>query len=244
MPILTIIRGASGSGKSTVAKALAISNNCNYFEADMYFIRDGEYIFDFKQLKKAHAWCINNVESEMAKGADVIVSNTFTKIWEMQPYLEIAKRYGYDTQIVYCQGELKNLHGVPEGKVQQMRDNFEDYRLQGGGVKKMTTKFNPENFEDQESYDAFMLVVNSAEKLNASIKTKDIVFIGADGKPWDTGKIWIVENGNDSFVSIGNMVLAGCCHDESGRIYMEMEEAQDMLKSFQVYEKLKIDWLF
>lgn len=107
----------------------------------------------------------------------------------------------------------------------------------------MTTKFNPVNFEDIESYDAFMLVVNAVEKLNDIRKTKDIVFIDADGESWDTDKILIVENGNDSFVSIGNLVLAGCCHDESGRIYMEMKEAQAMLKSFQVYEKVKIDWI-
>ena len=107
----------------------------------------------------------------------------------------------------------------------------------------MTTTFNPINFEDPESYVAFMTVVNAAKKLNDVRKTKEVVFMDADGEEWNTDKIRIVEDGNDSFVSIGNLVIAGCCHSESGRIYMETEEAQSMLKSFQVYEKVKIDWI-
>lgn len=107
MPVLTIIRGASGSGKTTLAKALAKSKNCGYFEAE----------------------CARSVETRMSLGADVIVSNTFTKLLEMQKYLDLAKEYGYDIQVIHCQGRFKNVHGVPEEKVRQMRDNFEEFKV-------------------------------------------------------------------------------------------------------------------
>ena len=122
MPTLKIIRGASGSGKTTLAQNLG-----DYFEADMFFIKDGKYKFDFRKLKEAHKWCQEVVENRMMFGESVVVSNTFTKIWEMQPYLDMADRYGFDIQIIHCQGKFKNVHGVPEEKVQQMRDNFEPY---------------------------------------------------------------------------------------------------------------------
>lgn len=129
MPVLTIIRGASGSGKTTLAKALSKSKNCAYFEADMFFERDGEYKFDFRKLNNAHRWCQRSVENRLSLGVDVIVSNTFTKLWEVQPYINLADQYGYDVQVIHCQGRFKNVHGVPEEKVQQMRDNFEDFKV-------------------------------------------------------------------------------------------------------------------
>lgn len=54
---LYMIIGISGSGKSTFAKSLASKENIKYFEADQYFEKDGEYLFDRAQLGKAHGWC-------------------------------------------------------------------------------------------------------------------------------------------------------------------------------------------
>ena len=42
--------------------------------------------------------------------------------WEIQPYLSIAP----DVLVVRFSGEFPNVHGVPEEKVQQMRDRMED----------------------------------------------------------------------------------------------------------------------
>ena len=40
--VLYIVRGIPGSGKSTFAKSLGGT----HFEADMFFMKDGEYKFD------------------------------------------------------------------------------------------------------------------------------------------------------------------------------------------------------
>jgi hypothetical protein len=58
---------------------------------------------------------------------NIVVSNTFTQDWEMKFYRSVAKRYGYKvhTIIVENRHEGVNVHGVPDEKLQQMKDRFE-----------------------------------------------------------------------------------------------------------------------
>jgi predicted kinase len=127
--ILYICRGISGAGKSTFAKTLGGV----HFEADMFFINnEGEYKFDGSKIKDAHNWCQNSVE-EVMKGwgnvlpvNKVVVSNTFTQEWEMEPYFELARKYGYKTFSIIIENRHGgvNQHGVPEEKLEQMRNRF------------------------------------------------------------------------------------------------------------------------
>jgi hypothetical protein len=57
----------------------------------------------------------------------VVVSNTFTQEWEMEPYFELAKKYGYKvfTVIVENRHGGTNEHNVPEDKIEQMKTRFE-----------------------------------------------------------------------------------------------------------------------
>jgi predicted kinase len=129
MKTLYLLRGLPGGGKSTLAKKLS-SEMTGHVEADMFFINHkGEYNFDASKLKEAHEWCRKEAESFMkSDGFDtVIVSNTFTQEWEMKPYYEMAEKFGYMvfSLIVENRHDGENEHGVPEKKIQQMRDRFE-----------------------------------------------------------------------------------------------------------------------
>jgi hypothetical protein len=55
------------------------------------------------------------------------VSNTFTQEWEMQPYYDLAKEYGYMVFSIIVENRHggKNVHNVPEDKINQMRDRFQ-----------------------------------------------------------------------------------------------------------------------
>jgi hypothetical protein len=57
----------------------------------------------------------------------VVVANTFTEEWEMKPYFDMAERYKYriHTIIVENRHGGKNIHGVPDEKLQQMKDRFQ-----------------------------------------------------------------------------------------------------------------------
>jgi predicted kinase len=127
--ILFIVRGLPGSGKSTFAKTLGGT----HFETDNFFMVDGEYKFDVTKLKDAHEWCQNSVNTAMILNITtdlndtIVVSNTFTQEWEMKPYFDMAERYNYrvHTIIVENRHDSKNIHGVPEEKLQQMKDRFQ-----------------------------------------------------------------------------------------------------------------------
>lgn len=126
MKTLYIVRGVPGSGKSTFAQSL----DCPVFEADQYFIdsETGEYKFDGSKIKLAHNWCKLRVEHSMEDGLQKIaVSNTFTQEWEMDAYYELAKQYGYRvfSLIVENRHGGVNEHGVPEDKLELMKNRFE-----------------------------------------------------------------------------------------------------------------------
>jgi predicted kinase len=120
---LTLVRGVSGSGKSTYAKSLGIPA---HFEADMYFYKDGEYRFNPRQLGDAHAWCRAMTEQHLRANHDVVVSNTFIKKWEIQPYIDLANELGIPYEVVELKTSYGNIHGVPEEKIKQMQENWEE----------------------------------------------------------------------------------------------------------------------
>jgi predicted kinase len=133
--ILYIVRGIPGSGKSTFAKML-VGEDFLVCEADKYFIdkETGEYNFDFTKIKEAHKFCQDTVESYMKDSLvndqfyrEIAVSNTFTQEWEMRPYFELAKNYGYKVFSIVVENRHggTNQHEVPEEVLTKMRERFE-----------------------------------------------------------------------------------------------------------------------
>ena len=127
---LIILRGLPGSGKTSFAKYM-FSNNV--FEADQYFVDShGNYNFDASKLHAAHKDCQKRVEELMQisettqYGGEIIVSNTATTEKELEPYLDLAKLYGYKVVSLIVENRHGgiNAHGVPDEKLEQMRNRF------------------------------------------------------------------------------------------------------------------------
>ena len=58
---------------------------------------------------------------------EIVVSNTFTQEWEMDVYFKLAEKYGYKVFVTIVENRHggKNQHGVPDDKLELMRNRFE-----------------------------------------------------------------------------------------------------------------------
>lgn len=124
---LLIIRGIPGSGKSTLAKRLIDKGFIqSWFEADMYFMDiNGEYKFDREKLGEAHRFCERYTDRELQDKNSVMVSNTFTRMWEIEPYIALAKKHNVPIMVIECKGDYQNVHGVSDETIQLMKERWE-----------------------------------------------------------------------------------------------------------------------
>ncbi len=134
---LILVRGASGSGKTTfvglmqfMASAKGIEPDfIENFCADHYFYdQKGNYNFDPSKLGMAHQKCQIKTETAMLAAIPFIfVDNTFTKKWEMQPYFDLAEKHDYKitTIVVENRHESCSIHNVPEIALTRQKERFE-----------------------------------------------------------------------------------------------------------------------
>ena len=129
---LILLRGVPGSGKTTLGEVMLHypgTNSVDVLSADNFFMDDrGNYIFDVTKLKQAHndcqQKCAERMKLEISK---IVVANTFTEKWEMDMYYEMAERYKYRVHSVIVENRhgSKNIHNVPDEKIEQMIKRFE-----------------------------------------------------------------------------------------------------------------------
>ena len=129
---LILLRGLPGSGKTTLAKIilqLRSTDEPEVLSADDFFEdKEGDYNFDPTKLKEAHNYCQFRCSERMRQQkARIVVANTFTQEWEMDEYFKMAERYNYRVHTVVVENRHgnENVHGVPEDKLQQMKNRFQ-----------------------------------------------------------------------------------------------------------------------
>lgn len=132
MKNLILLRGLPGAGKSSFAKTMW--SEYVVCEADDYFVENGEYKFNARDLPKAHNWCKFRVEVFMKDNQtnpqfypNIVVSNTFTQEWEFRDYYKLAEQYGYRVYSLIVENRHggKSVHNVPEETVVSMRNRFD-----------------------------------------------------------------------------------------------------------------------
>ena len=134
---LILLRGVSGAGKSTVAELFI---DATIISTDDFFMKDGKYQFDANSLVENHIKCtvkaeqamdittrmIENTAIDVVKHT-LVIHNTFTKQWEMTPYMILAEKYHYTvhTLIVENRHGSNSIHDVPADSIKAQRDRFE-----------------------------------------------------------------------------------------------------------------------
>jgi predicted kinase len=134
-PILLIVRGITGSGKTTFVKNSKIE--CMHLEADMLCVKTAAYQWEGDNVKGNHETCFEIAKLVFSRGADLCISNTFTRKWEFAHYINLAKSLGYYVEVYRMDNDFGNTRSVPEEIVQKMKARFEDY--EGETIVKLET---------------------------------------------------------------------------------------------------------
>lgn len=137
MKHIYLIRGLSGSGKTTLAEKITKGlENAECISTDEFFLDDDDnYNFEGHLLQEAHTWCIESVEDWMKQGiSDIIVHNTLTRKWEVDPYLQLASSYKYqhtvislfDSGLSDIQLTARSKHNTPLYAIKAQRKRWEN----------------------------------------------------------------------------------------------------------------------
>lgn len=152
---LVLVRGLPGAGKSTLAEKIKKHFDDTYcmapfcHEADKYWVRpDGTYDFNPKNIGNAHEWCTNKAKDTVELDKDdpephafTIVSNTFTTLKEMQPYLDMVD--SENVVVVHCTNNYGSIHDVPSHTISKMEQRWQDTPSHLREIK-----YDGENFDE------------------------------------------------------------------------------------------------
>ncbi|XP_072039599.1 uncharacterized protein [Amphiura filiformis] len=132
--VMCLMRGAPGSGKSTIARQLKGEHGVIY-STDEFFYKDGQYTFDPMRLGDAHEWNQKRAREACEAGTSpVIIDNTNSLRWEMKPYVSMALDNEYQVEFREPMtpwrnkpGQLakKNSHNVPAESIAKQLERYE-----------------------------------------------------------------------------------------------------------------------
>lgn len=127
---LILLRGLPGSGKTTLAKLLSENNTYPVFSVDDYFTDEvtGEYIFNFQNNHLAYKQCEALTNDAMQQAIPkILVHNTFTLDWEMEPYFKLSLKYECNLHVLTLENyhHGKNSHHVTDEQLSKMAEKYQ-----------------------------------------------------------------------------------------------------------------------
>ncbi|XP_040191013.1 NEDD4-binding protein 2 isoform X2 [Rana temporaria] len=193
--VLILLRGAPGSGKTTLARMLLEQNPTGVIlSTDDYFQKNGQYQFDKNCLSEAHDWNQQRAKDAFEKNVSpIIIDNTNLQGWEMKPYVSMAMKHKYkvtfrepETWWKYKPKELerRNIHCIKKEKIVKMMENFE--RVTVSSILNLSRAKEPESAgagqlkSDERNGNTLVKEVNSSTTEAKNLSGTDVTAVGAD----------------------------------------------------------------
>lgn len=133
MKKLFLIRGHSGSGKTTFAKQkLAEYPDSIHLENDLFMVENGKYVWTKERCAKAAMMTWEAFKQSVENGVQAIaVCNIFANPKRLERFKNFAEKHGYDVEIYRAQNWFDNTHGVDFSKVATMYAQIEQNPIEG-----------------------------------------------------------------------------------------------------------------
>lgn len=132
MKTVFIMRGVSGSGKSTMARTLAGSTGIIH-STDEFFMVNGEYRFDGSKLSEYHKKNFECFVNSLRQGVGVVVCDNVNALrWHYRHYISEAQRFGYQVAFVVMPhprpevAAKRNVHGLPQYVIERQIASWEN----------------------------------------------------------------------------------------------------------------------
>ena len=134
---ITIIRGVPGVGKDSYALREEENKNGTFAVicSDNYFVKDGEYKFNRKNISKSEAYSFEEFHLTLTIGVPrIYITNVNNKRWMYSNYIKLAESYGYEINVVELKCETTEeltyfnkrcTHNVPLGFSKNVLNNWE-----------------------------------------------------------------------------------------------------------------------
>lgn len=122
-PILRIVRGLPGSGKSTYARKFGGI----LIESDMALYTGDQYIWTPERLDKAINWVRAMFQINVQYGNDINLVGVFTREKNFRHHIEFAEKNGYKVEVIRCTADYGNIHNVPQESLDRMARTLEPF---------------------------------------------------------------------------------------------------------------------
>ena len=120
---LILIRGLPGSGKSTYAKTF----NIFHVESDMFFQRDGKYEWKASENAEAARNREKFVRLALQCNMDVVVSDVFYQISEIETYEKMAEEFGATFTVYKMNNLYRDVHNVSQHHIEIFKKRWENF---------------------------------------------------------------------------------------------------------------------